>query len=140
MSRNRLNHRLAKIHRSYTVSDIVARFGVHPNTVRGWMRAGLPTTDRKRPVLIRGADLRAFLESRRRANKRPCLPGELYCVRCRSPKTPADGLVEYKPLSANTGQLIGICATCEHLIHRMASLAKLAQVLGKLELLTPRAL
>jgi hypothetical protein len=45
----RPNPRLAKIHRSYTVEESATLFGVHRNTVREWVRRGLPTSDRKRP-------------------------------------------------------------------------------------------
>src|SRR5216683_7791116 len=81
------NPRLVKIHRNYTVEEIALRFGVHKNTVREWVKRGLPTVaDKKRPMLILGADLAAFLQARRAKNKRTCQAGEIYCVRCRSPK------------------------------------------------------
>ena len=56
----RPNQRLVKIHRSYTVEEI-ARLNVHKNTIRGWIRGGLPTIDARRPTLITGSDLRRFL-------------------------------------------------------------------------------
>jgi hypothetical protein len=133
------NPRLAKIHRSYTVPDIVARFGVHPNTVRAWIRDGLAIIDCRRPLVVRGVELRDFLQARRLKTKRPCVSGEIYCLRCRAPKTPATNVVDYKPLSATAGQLVGICPTCEHFIYRCVSLAKLSQVRGNLEVLMPRA-
>ncbi len=37
------NHRLVKIHRSYTVEDAARCLAVHKNTVRRWIKAGLPT-------------------------------------------------------------------------------------------------
>ena len=51
------NHRLVKIHRTYTVEDIAGLFGTHKNTVRQWIRAGLPTIDDGRPMLILGPQL-----------------------------------------------------------------------------------
>src|ERR1035437_10726392 len=68
------NHRLVKIHRSYTVEEIACLFGTHKNTVRAWVKTGLPTSDRKRPMLILGVDLAAYLKARRTKNKRPCQP------------------------------------------------------------------
>lgn len=133
------NPRLVKMHRSYTVPDIVARLGVHPNTVRAWIRDGLETIDRRRPTVVSGVDLRDFLQARRVKAKRPCGPGEIYCLRCRAPKNPADGVVDYKPLSATAGQLIGICPTCEHFIYRCTSLVKLPQIRGRIEVLMPKA-
>ena len=77
MSKRHPNPRLAKIHRNYTVEDVAAVFGVHRNTVREWVKRGLPTSDDRRPMLILGADLVAFLRARRVKNKRTCQPGEM---------------------------------------------------------------
>ena len=55
-----LNHRLVKTHRTYTVEEIASLFHVHRNTVREWVRRGLPTCDDRRPMLILGAELAAF--------------------------------------------------------------------------------
>jgi predicted DNA-binding protein (UPF0251 family) len=37
------NYRLVKIHRIYTVEDAARCLAVHKNTVRRWIKAGLPT-------------------------------------------------------------------------------------------------
>jgi len=125
MSKRHPNHRLAKIHRSYTVDEIASLFCVHRNTVRQWIKQGLSTSDDKRPMLILGRDLSAFLQAKRMKHKRPCAPGEIYCVRCRAPKEPAARMAEYRPLTATLGNLVGICPCCEILMYRRASLAKL---------------
>jgi len=134
------NHRLAKIHRNYTVDEIARLFGVHRNTVREWVRRGLPTSDRKRPMLILGRDLAAFLQARRLKNRRTCQPGEIYCVRCRVPRNPAGDLAEYQPLTAVLGSLVGICPNCESMMYRRVNLTKLEQVRGKLDVTMPQAL
>jgi hypothetical protein len=134
MRKRRPNYRLVKIHRSYTVEEVARLFGTHKNTVRAWVKAGLPICDSKRPMLILGRDLAAFLRMRRTKNKRPCQPGEIYCVRCRAPKRPAGDMAEYQPITASLGNLIGICPDCEGMIFRRASLAKLAQIRGELDI------
>ena len=133
------NHRLAKIHRNYTVDEVAARFGVHRNTVREWIKRGLPTTDRQRPLLILGRDLAAFLQARRSKNKRPCQPGEVYCVRCRASRNPAGDMADYQPVTADLGNLVGICPCCESMMYRRVNLAKLTQVRGKLNITMPQA-
>lgn len=133
MRKRRPNYRLVKIHRSYTVEEIARLFGSHRNTVRAWVKAGLPTCDTRRPTLILGRDLAAYLQARRTKNKRPCQPGEIYCVRCRAPKRPAGDMAEYRPITASLGNIIGICPDCDGMIFRRANLAKLAQIRGKLE-------
>jgi len=74
MSSHRLNHRLVKIHRSYLVEEAATLLDVHRNTVRQWIKLGLPTSDEKRPTLILGRVLIDFLQSSRALNKRPCHP------------------------------------------------------------------
>jgi hypothetical protein len=134
MHKRRPNHRLVKIHRSYTVEEIARLFCVHKNTVREWIRAGLPTSDQKRPALVLGCELSCFLQARRAKNKRPCKPGEIYCVRCRAPEFPAGGMAEYQPITANLGNLVGVCPGCEGMIYRRASTAKLPTIRGNLDI------
>ena len=133
MSRRRPNHQRVKIHRSYMVEEVSRLLGVHRNTVREWMKRGLPTIDSRRPALILGRHLVAFLEARRSNNKRRCAPGEIYCVRCRVPRHPAGDMAEYQPLTATLGNLVGICPTCEAMIYRRVNPARLEQVRGRLE-------
>ena len=134
MRKRRPNHRLVKIHRNYTVEEIACLFDTHKNTVREWVKAGLPTCDSKRPMLILGQELTAFLQARRMKNKRPCQPGEIYCVRCRAPKFPAGDIAEYQPITGSLGNLMGICPDCNAMIYRRASKAKLAEIHGKLDI------
>jgi hypothetical protein len=133
------NHRLVKIHRSYTVEEIANLFGVHKNTVRGWVKAGLATSDDKRPMLILGHDLAAFLQARRVKSKQTCKPGELYCVRCRVPKSPAGDMADYSPVTEKFGNLIAICPDCHSIMNRCVSMAKVGQVRGKMDITFPQA-
>lgn len=63
MATRHSNHRLAKLHRNYSVEEVAKLYGVHRNTVREWIKRGLPTNDGKRPTLILGRDLAAFLQA-----------------------------------------------------------------------------
>ena len=134
MRKRHPNYRLVKIHRNYTVEDIAGLFGAHKNTVRQWIKAGLEPLDRRRPLLVHGSDLSAFLRDRKQKNKRPCKPGEVYCVRCRAPKQPDGDMADYLPITERLGNLEGICPDCGAMIYRRASLAKLAQIRGKLNI------
>lgn len=128
------NYRLVKINRNYTVEDVASLFGIHRNTVREWVKRGLPKCDSKRPMLILGRDLATFLQEQRLKNKRTCQPGEIYCVRCRAPKSPAGDMTDYQPVTPTLGNLVGICPTCESMIYRRVNLAKLDQIRGKLDI------
>ena len=140
MRKRHPNHRLVKIHRSYTVEEIAELFALHKNTVRRWVKSGLATSDNRRPMLILGSDLAAFLKARRTKNKRPCKPGEIYCVRCRAPKYPAASMVEYTPVTEKLGNLIAICPDCGAIMNRHVSLAKIGQIRGGMEISFPQAL
>jgi hypothetical protein len=134
------NHRLAKIHRSYTIEEVARLYDVHRNTVRAWIKSGLPTSDHRRPTLVLGRDLAAFLQTRRSKNRRPCQAGEIYCVRCRAPRKPAGDMAECRALTGTLGNLIGICPCCESMMYRRVNLAKLGQVRGSLDVTLPQAL
>ena len=111
-------------------------FHIHRNTVREWIRRGLPTTDDRRPALVLGNSLRDFLRARRQRSKRPCQPGEIYCVRCRVPRNPAGGIAEFQPGIGALGSLVGICPQCESMIYRRVNPANLDLVKGCLEIVT----
>lgn len=125
MSATRPNPRLAKVHRNYTVDEIARLYGVHRNTVRAWLKRGLRTVDERRPLLVLGRDLADYLRQRRTESKRPCGPGELYCLRCREPRVPANRRVVYRPLTPTQGNLVGRCGHCGVGLFRRISLAKL---------------
>jgi len=135
----RINPNLAKIHRSYTVEEVAILFSVHKNSVRSWLKNGLPVNDNKRPILILGSDLKHYLQSKRKRNKRKCLPVEIYCVRCRSPQRPAGNMVDFEPISCSMGCLVGLCPSCEGIINKFFKVAQLSQIQGKLDITFTKA-
>ena len=125
VNRTRASPRLVKLHRNYTVEEVALLFGIHKNTVRSWLKAGLEVNDGKRPVLILGKHLSSFLSHRRIKNKRKCAPGELYCVRCRAPKPAAGQMADYIPITTTLGNLVAICPDCSLMMNRRVSLTRL---------------
>ncbi len=140
MRKRHPNHRLVKIHRTYTVEEVAKLFSIHRNTVREWIKRGLPLNDHKRPMLILGRHLAVFLQARRIKNKQKCSPAEIYCVRCRVPRNPAGNMADYQPITATLGDLVGICPCCDSMMYRFVNLGKLEQVRGNLEISMPLAL
>ena len=122
-----------KIHRNYTIEEIAALFHLHKNTVRTWVRRGLPVIDTARPMLILGSDLRKYLQLKRKANKTPCKLNELYCVSCKAPKEPALNMAEFKAINEQAGRLIGLCPTCDSVMNKFVSQCKLSEIQAKLE-------
>jgi hypothetical protein len=140
MRKRHPNHRLVKKHRNYTVDEVARLFGIHKNTVRSWVKSGLQTCDYKRPTLILGTQLAAFLTARRKARKRPCQPGELYCFRCRAPRTPAGMMADYQPINEKVGNLTALCPECESTMNQCISLSTLEVIRAKLDIAFPEAL
>lgn len=134
MPGKRINPRLAKLSRSYSVEEVTRTLGVHKGSVRNWIKAGLPTVRETRPILILGSELRGWLEKRRKAAKRPCPPGTIYCFKCREPRPPALGMVEYVPMNAKSGNLKAMCADCETFMHRRTALASIEAVMPNLDI------
>jgi hypothetical protein len=138
-TRKRPNHRLVKINRTYTVEEVADLFAIHKNTVRVWLKSGLESIDHHCPTLVFGAVLADYLQAKRRQRKRPCQPGEIYCVRCHAPKRPAGDMAEYCPITATSGNLMGICPECNGMIFRRVSLARLSDVKGVLDVTFAKA-
>ena len=139
MPRRTPNPNRAKIHRVYTVDEAARALDVHKHTVRRWIAAdGLEVVDDRRPLLIGGAVLRAFLTARRAKKRQRCGAGQLYCVSCRSPREPAGGFAEYLPLNPNSGNLRAICPVCDCLMHRRTTWEKLPLVCGPMEIALPQ--
>lgn len=135
MGKRHPNPRLVKIHRTYSIDEIARLFRCHPNTVRSWQRQGLKPIDGRRPILFHGEVIATFLRQRRVDAKHPCPPGHIYCLPCREPKQPAGDMAEYVPITATTGNLRGICPTCDRLIHRRVNRMKLPAIQGELEVM-----
>ena len=100
------NPRLVKIHRNYSVEQIARLFGTHKNTVRKWLKEGLPAIDDQRPTLVLGHELSRFLIERRQTTKQSCGLGRIFCVACRAPKVPAGHMAD----CISTNGTMGICA------------------------------
>jgi hypothetical protein len=134
----RFDCRRVKLHHSYTISELSALIGAHKHTIGRWIAAGLKTTDARRPLLVHGADFRAFMKARAPVKQR-CQPGEFYCLGCRAPKRPALDIADYRPRTALRGLLSGICPDCERLIYRATTLAKMDEIRGRLDVAFPKA-
>jgi len=124
----RLNPNKAKIHRSYTVEELANLYSVHKNTVRIWVKNGLPVCDSKKPMLILGGDLREFIKDKNNKRKQKCKPNEMYCLRCKTPQIPADNMVEYEPINNVSGRLIALCSCCEVVMNKYISLAGYTEI------------
>jgi len=125
----RANPNRVKQHRSYSVDELARCCDVHKNTVRNWQVKGLEPIDKRRPLLFHGATVRGFLANRNSSRKQPCSPGMLYCLRCRSPRRPALGMVDFVPMRTGSGNLRALCERCETIMHRRAREVDIARIM-----------
>jgi Helix-turn-helix domain len=132
MARHRPDRRRIKSHRVYTVDEAARTVGTCKATVRRWIKSGLRMIDARKPAMIRGVDLREFLDTRARP-KQPCPPGHCYCVKCRASHAPDGGMAEFVKLTPTNGNMRGLCPTCGGLMYRRTSLAQLEQIRGVVE-------
>jgi hypothetical protein len=124
--------RRVKLHFNYTVKELARLLNRTGATIRTWISDGLAPIDGRRPLLVTGAEVRRYLDSKRSANRHRCGVGELFCVACRQPRAPAFGEVEYIPITHRSGNLRGICPACANLMHRRARADRVDQVRGPL--------
>lgn len=134
------NPNRAKINRSYTFEELAELFGVHKNTIAAWVKNGLHCLKDKRPYLILGSDVKAYLQQQRRQQKKRCKQDELYCMRCRQPTKPAENFVEYIPVSITKGRLTGFCSVCEGVVNQFVGVASLGRYAVLFDLSVPKEL
>jgi len=116
--RQRLDPRKIKRHRSYTVKKLSKLYGVHPNTVRSWIKnEGLPTLDGGREVLMHWSAIREWIIARNAKQKwAPANSNEMPCMTCKAHKPIKVGT--FKVTLGNTRKITlhGECTGCGRLI------------------------
>lgn len=124
MARHRPNWRAIKMHRSYTVEEAALVLNVAKGTMRRWLKDGLPAITDKKPLLILGPDLKDYLAGRVKPKHR-CQLDQLFCFRCREPRSAAGSLMDYVPATVKSGHLSAICEECDAIMNKAFSAAKL---------------
>lgn len=109
----RFSYASIKAHRTYTIEELAECVGVTPQTVRTWIKEGLPAITDRRPFLIIGYLAKAFLRDRKMARKVKRADGDFYCVSCKQPRKAALGLTEITVLANGRRALKGFCEACE---------------------------
>lgn len=133
MANRRINPRRIRLHLPYTVEQAADALGVHRNMVRQWIRQGLPVADDRRPAIMAGDAIRAFLVARQADRKRQMGAGEIYCFRCREPVRPDGGIADLVPRNECLGTLQGLCPRCGSLMYRSVALSRWQAAVGDLD-------
>jgi len=117
----RASWRLVKQYRSYTVYEASRLLNVGNPTIRRWISCeGLEIIGDKKPFLILGQDLKAFLRARQKP-KQKCKLDECYCLRCQAPRKPAFGEAEITQSNQATEMMETLCSTCSSLMFKRIS-------------------
>lgn len=114
-----------KSQRCYSVAEVARLLTVHRNTVRGWLAAGLRSFKVGREHYVLGAELRAFLKDRKAGRRVTTPPGQIFCMKCRAPREPAEGMVELCEHGGPALNLRALCGACGSLMHRRVNASKL---------------
>jgi len=135
--RRRHNLRRIKRESAYSIQEIAELLGVHKNAASRWIKAGLRTIDRQRPLLIHGSDLIAFLSHRQAQRSIKCKLEEFYCFRCRLPRLPRNGAVEITQRNEKILNLRAKCSVCDTPLCKAGSANKKAILQQIYESMTP---
>ena len=118
------HYSLKPIRRNYTysVDEVAELYGIAPATVFRWIRnEGLKRIEGSRKYFVHGSELTKFLEKRNAKNKKPCKNGEMFCCKCRTPKTPEPDSLKHKKLVNKTVRAYGHCSVCNTKMNKVVS-------------------
>ena len=131
----RFSTRKLSKNRHYTYDDASYVLGVGKKTLRAWRASGLPVIADKRPYLILGEDLIAFLKARQHPTRKPALD-EFRCFQCRALKHAAHGIVMFDQFEGNKGRLEAECETCGNTCFKFFSATRLPELARLVEVVT----
>lgn len=122
-----------KAYRTYTPDEAANVTGVSTRTIRNWMASGLLTMTNARPVLIRGDDLRDFINAQRKARKIDIGQDQLYCCVCKVGRGAAGGIADCD-IRGLRASLTALCNTCETVMTKPIVLADVQRIGQSLDL------
>jgi len=123
-----------KAHYVYTVWEAAQALGRHRQTVIRWIKEkGLVADRSKVPWLIKGGDLKAFLEHGRAQSKTKLALHHLLCLGCKGPQEPDGKFAEYTQATTSTGMLKALCPSCGCILNKVVRRADLEAIRAKLE-------
>ncbi|UUV05881.1 helix-turn-helix domain-containing protein [Ruegeria sp. YS9] len=129
-----------KTHRVYEVWEAAGALGVHRQTVIRWIRQhGLLADISRKPWLIQGRDLKAFLGQRRNRGKCKLELHHCYCVGCKGPRAPDGKIADYTQQTATSGLLSALCPTCGNIMNRAVRRADLDAIRAKIQVTIQKA-
>jgi hypothetical protein len=129
-----------KTNRPYTLEKFAALYGLHPATVRRWIKLGglsIAIIDQTRPMLLSGAKARHWMKAQQTDRSQKCGPNEIYCVACKTPQTVAPETVQIITHNSPKITLTGGCDGCGRTLHRFDTEANRAALVVRFGLKPP---
>lgn len=114
--------------KTYSLPEIAGALNRNIATVQSWLRQGLPTLDNQKPTMVAGSDLKSWLKHKWAVRKQKCLPGELYCFKCRKPRTPLSGSVLITVRNEKTLTIKARCGVCGTRMNQTGSSARIREI------------
>jgi hypothetical protein len=121
----RVSTRKIKKHRLYGYDEAGDALGVTPHTVRSWRPLGLEVMAATIPHYILGAELIRYIEDKQAKRSVKMALDQMYCLKCKAPRKPLWGMVDYIPSSDTRGRLTGLCEACEGGLQRFVGIGDL---------------
>lgn len=97
----------------YTYDEAGQTVQAHPGTIRQWVKKeGLRLLSSEKPNLILGSDLKAFLINKKAKRCVIVPPGQVYCMKCKTPQEPKPTSVEFVVTESGAMRLKASCTSC----------------------------
>ena len=140
MSKRLYPHNRVRYWFAYDVDDICtvfSDFGLHPQTVRKWIKNGLKTIDGGKPALIYGNDLIVFLRARNTESKCVTEFDQLFCMSCKDARYVFQKkiVVEHKDSLLKVSGLCKQCKTSMFQNYKLEDFPRLRKIFELVEVL-----
>jgi hypothetical protein len=117
MSKRLYPHNRVRYWYAYELDEICAMFSfkdksLHIQTVRAWIKRGLRTMDKSRPILIYGNDLIEFLKKQNAIGKCKTEFDQMFCMKCKDARHVYQSKIIME-LNENKLKAQGLCRTCK---------------------------
>jgi len=128
------NTRIIRLNYAYSLLEVSDLFGNHIRTVRAWLKKGLPIIEGIYPYLVKGRDLKEFLDSKKQKRKVKLQVGQFYCIKCKIGVHSLNNQVRLVYSGKTIGKGIkdftiqGICEICGTKINRISNENKLEEI------------
>lgn len=112
----------------YSVKRLAETLERREETVRRWIKDGMPTIGFECPYMIDGQEAKHWLNQKWRQRKKPCALDQLYCLPCHSRKHPAQDSVAIIETPDGGLRLEAKCPACGASIYMARKMADKAEI------------